>query len=162
GEVRHDADARLNARRIVQLKRRDLERYPLWRRRLERELRERRADVAGGHRAMAPRGQDVRGEGGGGRLAVGAGDRGVAEVGQEAERDLHLAHDLDAPGARGGERWRGRRYTWTRNHQRRALDSLQIVTTHIHRDSLFREGSGGELERGRRLAVGGVHLGAGA
>ena len=46
-QIRQHADARIDARRIVQLERRHLERDPVRRRRRQRQLGERRADVAG-------------------------------------------------------------------------------------------------------------------
>ena len=51
GEIRQDANARRDARRVVQLEGGDLQRNPFWRRRSQRDFREWYPDVASRHGA---------------------------------------------------------------------------------------------------------------
>ena len=62
----------------------------------QRDLGERRADVARVGHALAERAEEMTDERCGGGLAVGAGDGDVAHAGQQTQRDLDLAHDRHA------------------------------------------------------------------
>ena len=78
------------------------------------------------------------------RLAVRARDRDVGELGQEAQADLDLAHDVDAGVARRHERWCVGRNARTGDDQRRACDALEVVSAQFDGDVI-----GFQLGRGR-------------
>ena len=152
-QVRQHAGARVDARRVVQLERRHLERDPRRRRRRQRELGERRADVARRRREPAEALQEMADERGRGGLAVRSGDGDVGELGQKAQPDLDLAHDVDARVPRRNERRRVGRNTRARDDERRARDALEVVTAEVHGDVVRPQLGGGRLELRRRAEV---------
>ena len=130
-EVRHHADGRFDAGCVVQLEAGALEGSPRGLRLAQREFGQRGADVAGIDDVRA-RTQDVTNQCGGGGLAIGAGDRDVAQRRHGIERDLHLADHGDVVRTRGHARWRGRRHAWARDDDGRAPDAHEVVRACLH------------------------------
>src|SRR5687767_6709990 len=93
-QVRHDADQRIEAGRIVQLEGRHLERDPVWPVVTPRKIRQGGADISRVNRVLTEAAQNMPDERGGRGLSVRAGDGDDVGVGEISERNLDLAHDF--------------------------------------------------------------------
>jgi hypothetical protein len=113
-EVEQRADGRLEVWSIVELERGELEREPVGRIRRARDVGERPADVSRGLRAQAAGDEQVRGQRGGGGLAIGAGDPDAAGAAEREKSQIGFGVDLESRPAcrlqRGDIRWHPGRY----------------------------------------------------
>ena len=130
-KVGDDADVGEKIGAVVQLKRRHFDHEPLIGIPLQRRLRQRAPDVPHGLRAQPGRAEQVRHQGGGRRLAVGAGDGDAAAGDEAAEPDVDLRHDRDPGTARRDERRRIRGDAGRRDDRCRRADARQVVAPHF-------------------------------
>src|SRR4029077_6551117 len=121
-QIREHAYGGLEARRIVELKRRHLQRNPFRLLVTDRDLGERRSNVACFDRLEVKSAQKMSDEGGRGGLAVSAGDGNEARSFEKVERDLNLARDRNALLARERQRPCLRWNAGTGNDERRARE----------------------------------------
>src|SRR6266404_3758210 len=135
-QIREHANRWLEARRIVQLERRYLERNPFRLLVTDRNLGERGSNVACFDRLEVQAAQKMSDEGSRGGLAVSAGDGNEPRSYEKVERDFNLARDRNALLARESQwpclRWNAR----AGNDERRARESLQIVSADVDYDAL--------------------------
>ena len=117
--------------RVMQLKRRQLERSPRRRRFHECELGHGRTDVADVGGVMPQRAQQMADEGGRGGLAVGAGHGDVAQRGLQAQRHLDFADHGHAGTEGGSNRRRRGRNAGAYDQHGATRDALHIVHADI-------------------------------
>src|SRR5437868_2143402 len=135
-QIGKDADNRLEAGRVVQLKRRHLQRNPLRLLLSNCDLRKRRPDVTGLHCFQIETAQQMRDECGRRGLAVGAGDGDDARAFEKVERDLHLARDRNSMLAGKCERLGARREPGAGHQEPGVRQASEIVASDVDGDSL--------------------------
>ena len=116
-------------------------------------LAERRAEVAADE-GGAVGGEELAGEGGGGRLAVGAGDGHQRHAGEEAGGELDLAPDRDAGGPGGAQDGEAERHAGRDHHEVGAGEVALVVAAQGAADRGAAQGGEGGLQGGGGPGVG--------
>ena len=140
----------------MQLERRELDREPLRPLRREGDLGEGRPDVPDGRGATTGGRQQMPDQGGGGRLAVGAGDGDGRHLPQRLESELGFGADRHLRRAGRRDRRGVGRHPGRHHAERRPADPGQVVAAELDLGAVGPQRGSGRLEKSGAPRVGGV------